>query len=127
MIFEGMYHSHLLQALDIPSVSACVHNRVLSLYNRIFKVESPIRNVCAYLVSQFITTGKSIKHTLVDRVINMGFNLVDIAFNKNTYVHNPPTVCDGHVDSLRYLIYNENYIKPWSEEYVLVKLLTRSF
>ena len=30
-ICKRSHHSHLLQALDIPSVSACVHNRVLSL------------------------------------------------------------------------------------------------
>ncbi len=34
---------------------------------------------------------------------------------------------NGIVDSLRTLLYEDNYLKPWSNEYLLVKLLTKSF
>ena len=49
-------------------------------------------------------------------------------FTEQSYVNpevNP--LRDGVVDSLRYLICNENFIKPYSEEHVLATLLTRAF
>ena len=44
---------------------------------------------------------------------------------KATSHHNMPN--DGLVDTLRALLLCENYVKPWSNEYYLVKLLTRTF
>ena len=49
-------------------------------------------------------------------------------FTKQIYVNlevNSPH--DGVVDSVRYLIGNENCIKPYSEEQVLATILARSF
>ena len=34
---------------------------------------------------------------------------------------------DGLADTLNNLLLQDNYIKPWSHEYSMVKLLTRSF
>jgi hypothetical protein len=34
---------------------------------------------------------------------------------------------DGVIDSLRFLLFSENYCKPWSAEFVLTALLTACF
>ena len=47
--------------------------------------------------------------------------------DKQILCTNQVTGDNGHVDSIRSLIYHENFIKPYSEEHNLVYLLTKSF
>jgi len=42
--------------------------------------------------------------------------------NSSQYLH----TVDELIDPLRFMLDNDNYIKPWSSEYLLVKLLTKS-
>ena len=73
----------------------------------------------------YLTNGTLYKGTLIQRLVTQGCSPVRTAFN---YVK--PKHCritgDGVVDSLKYLIFNENVIKPWSDELLLTRLLTRS-
>ena len=57
----------------------------------------------------------------------MGISPLELICDKTVSSRANPTSDDGHIDSLRYLVSEENYIKPWSAEYKLVQLLTRSF
>ena len=101
-----------------------VNINVLSLYNRIFKVESPARRLMQHLQSRFIFYGKTVPGTLPDRVVSMGESPTKRAFNPQ-YVPKPSvTNNDGLVDSIRHRLFTDNFTKPYSHEHLLVHLLT---
>ena len=120
------HHSKLLRALNIDNVKTCINNSTLSLYNRICSVVSPTRSLCVFMLSQYVASGSLIPGSLVDRVVKMGVSPSSIMVSKPKSSHDRSD-SDGVVDSLRNLLLNENYIKPWCSEYLMVKLLTRSF
>ena len=90
------------------------------MYNRLCSTDSPTRNLAIYLASLYLPG------TIVDRLVNMGADPLPI-INVSSLGPTNLRSTDGVVDSLRSLLLNDNYIKPWSTEYFLVKLLTRSF
>ena len=61
----------------------------------------------------------------------MGLSPLKVAFAKNKLckfdMHDCSNIQDGITDSIRYMIMQEHFIKPYSEEHVLVKLLTKAF
>ena len=63
----------------------------------------------------------------VDRLIKNGTSPTDLLFNNIKTIKRNCSQSDGFVDSLGSLLMHENYVKPWSNEYILVKLLTKSF
>ncbi len=70
--------------------------------------------------------GTVVPGTLVSKILSMNVNVLSYAFNQcNSYL--PSFDCNGHIDSIRNLIYHENFIKPYSDEHTLVYLLTKSF
>ena len=97
-------HSALLQALDIPHA----------------------RDVCIHFINLFITESLIVPGTLIARIVKMGISPTSL-LQCNNKRSSQTKVNDGLVDSLSAILYNDNYIKPWSTEYLLVKLLTRSF
>ena len=118
------HNTALLKALNIEKIEDIVNRNVLSLYNRIFKVESPARRLVQHLLSRFIFYGKTVLGTLLDRVVSMGESPTKRAFNSQ---HIPETSVinnDGLVDSLRHLLFTDNFTKPYSHEHLLVHLLT---
>ena len=121
------HHSNLLQALHVQKVSDVITKNTLSLYYRIFTVDTPTRDLCTELLNMYITKGKIIDGTILSRVRNSGHSPVLAAFNKCNLPHNYHSVEDGVVSSLRYLLCHENYIKPYSSEHLLAVLLTRAF
>ena len=80
------------------------------------------------LMKEFYNGNGLIPGTILHRVVSAGFLPIKSLFTKQLKV-NPDVYCprDGVVDSLRYLICNENFIKPYSEEHVLATLLNRAF
>ena len=90
---------------------------MLSLYNRIFKVESPV-------LSRFIFYGKTEPGTLLDRVVSMGETPTTPAFNAQHVPKTSVTNNDGLVDSIRHLLFTDTFTKPYSREHLLVHLLT---
>ena len=52
------HNTALLTALNIEKIEDIVNRNVLSLYNRIFKVESPARRLMQHLLSRFICYGE---------------------------------------------------------------------
>ena len=56
----------------------------------------------------------------------MGISPSKLAFAYNK-VNTAKDSENGIVDSLRYLIHSENYVKPWSVEHLMVRLLTKAF
>jgi len=56
----------------------------------------------------------------------MGISPASLIFPGCTNSSQPSDIADGLVNSLGFMLNNDNYIKPWSNEYLLVKLLTKS-
>jgi len=125
------HHSAVLQALKIPPVSDEVMHSVAGLYHRVFRVNSPVRELQARLLSRQLVTGSCINGTLLSSLLSFGMNPLSVISEKpnckynfiNSHVDNS----DGVVDSLFYLLHHENFVKPWSQEFVLVTLLTKAF
>ena len=97
---------------------------MLSLYNRIFKVESPARRLMQHLLSRFIFYGETVPGTLLDRVVSVGESPTKRAFNSQHIPEISVTNNDGLVDSIRHLLYTDNSTKPYSHRHLLVHLLT---
>ena len=76
---------------------------MLSLYNRIFKVESPARRLMQHLLSRFICYGKTVPGTLPDRVVSMGDSTTKRAFNSHHIPETTVTNNDDLVDSIRHM------------------------
>ncbi len=118
-------HSHntqLLEAMSIKSVTDIVVRNTVGLYHRIFKVASPTRTMNFYLMSLYLLNGTLVPGSLLERIVRYGYSPIELMFTQ------PNRKCfsgqDGHVDSLRALLLSENFIKPYSEEHLLVHLLT---
>ena len=122
------HHTNLLSALNIPSLEAVIKKNTLNFYKRIFKVESPLLELQSKLLSYYIKTGLTINGTLLHRIINYGYSPIEVmSKSEKIKVTNDLYDSNGIVHSLRFLIFNDNYIKPFSDEYMMVKLLTSSF
>ena len=126
-IGKRSHNTALLKALDIPRISDHVATKTLSLFNRCFKSQSPLTTLYAYLLSEYIVLGQRNKGSIIDRILNLGYSPVNVAFSDSRFRVPHYVPGDGTVDSLRYLVHHENFIKPWAEEHVLAVLLTRCF
>ena len=111
-------------ALNIEKIEDIVNRNVLSLYNRIFKVECPARRLIQHVLSRFIYYGETVPGTLLDRVVSMGESPSKRAFNSQYVPETSVTNNDGLVDSIRHLLFPDNFTKPYSHEHLLVHLLT---
>ncbi len=114
-----------LQALNIEHTKAVIHRSSNSLFKRLCLTDSPTRNLCIHLLDIYMTDGILIPGTIIDRIVKTGISPLSLLSQTN--VRKPLQTEDGLVDSLRSLLLCENYVKPWSDEYLLVKLLTKSF
>ena len=104
------HHSKLLDSLSIPQVKDVITNNTIGLYHRIFQVSTPARDIQCQLLSQYLLHGTLVKNTLLDRVVGMGLDPIDVLFygKRMRYKY----VTDGVTDSLHYLFYHDNYVKP---------------
>ena len=118
------HNTALLKALNIEKIEDIVNRNVLSLYNRIFKVESPARRLVQHLLSRFICYGKTVPGTLLDRVVSMGESPTKRPFNAQHVPKTSVTNNDGLADSIRHLLFTDNFTKPYSHEHLLVHQLT---
>ena len=117
------HNTEILQALDINQINYVINTNVLSLFHRICNISSPARNLCMYYLSQYVLFGILTPGTLIERVVRTGHSPMQ-------YVFSPPASSkyvpyeNGHVDTLKVLLSSDNFIKPYSEEHLLVHLLT---
>ena len=104
-----------------------IDKATLSLWYRIFQVDSPTRLVCSKLLSDHTLYDYSVPGTLIDRMIKMKLSHVECLFRKVI-----PNVIEeehheGVVNILRFLNLPENFIKPYSSEHIIACLLTKAF
>ena len=81
---------------------------------------------CVYFIDLFVTQNILIPGTLVNRIVDMGISPAGLIFPGCTNSSQSSSTADGLVDSLRFILHSDNYIKSRSNEYLLVKLLTKS-
>ncbi len=117
------YNTELFQAMNIKRASDLVSQNACSLFRRICSVSSPARNICLYHLYRYVLSGHLSQDTLLDKVIATRQSPISPALKKSSH-----TECqrseNGHVDSIRILLYHENFVKPYSAEHLLVHLLT---
>ena len=75
-----------------------------------------------YYLSCYLLYGILCPGSLLDRVVQSSHSPISIVFKRPVKVHD--THEDGHIDSLRMLLHHENFVKPYSEEHLMVHLLT---
>ena len=76
-----------------------------------------------HLLSRFIFYGETVPGILLDRVVSMGESPTKRAFNSQGIPETSVTNNDGLADSIRHLLFTDNFTKPYSHE-ILVHLLT---
>ena len=122
--------TQLLNTVNVQKPNFYIQNSLLSLWNRMFLVDSPARRLSEKLLSTYLSKKLIIPGTIIHRMKNTGVSLVKGLFSR-IYIPIPQggndNVNDGVVDSLRYLISHENFIKPYSNEHILGVLLTKAF
>ena len=118
-------HSNLLHALNIPIFSDLLQRNTASLYHRIFKVKSLTGDLQARFLATYLLSGNCTKGSLLERIIISGRSPIDVIFNEQHF--RCPSYENGVIDSLRYLLHHENFVKPWSSKYLLAGLLTKAF
>ena len=115
----------LLSAVEVRPVQDLIWTRTISLFKQIYNVtHQPEPWTCIF----YIATGNITNGSLLSRIIGQGASPLSVIYN--TLDTPKAAIMDennGVVDSLRLLLHSENYIKPWSVEHHIVKLLTRCF
>ena len=112
--------TELFAALGINRSQEIVNHNLISLYHRIFNVNTPLLNLTSHFLSMYITSNLVIPGT----ILSIGLSPVHLMYNKP---HPVKSSQNGHIDSIQSLIYHENFMKPYSDEHLLVHLLTKSF
>ena len=111
-------------------MSDIIKMRTVSLCSRIFNVDSSARDLCVHFLSRYLKEDFLCPGTLVERLVSQNLYPLKAAFfpcKLYAGLKMKQSNEDGVVDSLRALIYNENLIKPYGDEHLLVRMLTRSF
>jgi len=123
---KRQHHTGLLKALGLPTIQHTMKERMSQLYYRLFQKDTPARRLNIYWLSQYLTTRRCPKESLISRILTMGCNPLELMTRKpkKTSILSKR---DGIIDSLSYLLHSENFTKPWSSEHALVTLLTKAF
>ena len=123
------HHTSLLLALDIPRIDDILRKQTVNFFNRIFRVESPLRTLQLYLMNEFVSGKGIVKGTIIERVLSAGVSPVTAALNPGFRIslQNCCGANNGLVDSLRFLLRHDNFVKPGSREHSLVGLLISAF
>jgi len=122
------HHSHLLRALDMCTISKSIKRQSLMLYYRIFSIDSPCRDLCSELLYKFMSTGRTVNGTLLHRIVCNGYSPILAAFiDLKSFIVTDTPHYNGIVDTMKYLLCQDNFIKLYAEEHVLLSLLTLRF
>ena len=121
-IGKRSHHSALLRALHIDRMEEIILRRNIQLQRVILATDSPARRLALFLAAQALASDEPAQRTLSARLHIAG---ISVLLPDAPVVDDPAP--DGTVDSLRNLLWHEHFIKPYSNELTLVRLLTRSF
>ena len=80
-----------------------------------------------FMSRDYVSHNKLIPGSILQRIVNMNISPITAMFGIHSQGKSHILPEDGLADTLNNLLLQDNYIKPWSHEYSMVKLLTRSF
>lgn len=120
------HHTRLLDALRLKTIDDIINTNTQKLYHRVFSCQSPAKELQMRLLTEYITTGICPKDSMIHRLINSGVSPTKTVFKKPQHVPLQSSH-DGITDSIKYCVFNDNYIKPDSNEHLLVTLLLKAF
>ena len=109
----------------MQTIDDIINTNTKSLFHRIFKCDSPARDLQSRFLANYMETQRTIKNTMVDRLVSMGNSPMNIAMSKPK--KHVKYDSDGVIDSLRYMLFHDNYIRPKSNEHLLATLLLKAF
>ena len=122
------HHSNLLHAVRIDKVETSVIRGILSLWYRICQVDNTARVLSNAMLCDYRNSRHLIPGTLIHRVVDAGFSSIKcLSIEQQFTAHRANNIHDGIVNSLRHLVYHENFVKPYSEEDILATLLVKAF
>jgi hypothetical protein len=116
------HHSALLRAMRIDSMESLIDRRSVKLQRAILDSDSPARRLALYMASLPLASLPMPANTLSSRLKRIGSCLLNPV--------SPPETApreDGITDSITNILCHENFLKPYSDELILLRLLTRSF
>ena len=119
------HHSKILTAVNVSWCVETINNCRINLWRRIFKVDSPLSNLCCYFAARYIEHGDVFPQTLAANIINMGAPLILNAFNHKHHRQNVVKVQDDGVDTLRVLLHSHDYNLRHSRPHTPVTLHSR--
>ena len=115
----------IISAMNVSKIENVIKNSSASLFHRICKVESPTRTLSSYLLAEYLCNGTLSDGSLLHRMIRFGISPVECILRKTK--HKSSGVSDGVIDSLKYLLCHEQFLKPYSDEHLLAHLLVKAF
>ena len=121
------HHTRLLDALKIPTTDTLVNINVQKLYHRIFGCESPAKELQIRFLKNYIVNNDTIPNTLIQRILSQGVSPVKVILNKPKGFSRKQNCDNGITDSLRSMLFHDNYVKIDSNEHLLASLLLRAF
>ena len=125
---ERSHHSNLFYAVRIDKVETSVFRGILSLWYIIYQVDNPARVLSNAMLCDYINSRHLIPGALIHCVVEAGFSPIKCLYIKQQFTaHRANNIHDGIVDSLKHLVYHENFVKPYSEEHILATLLVKAF
>jgi len=119
------HHSALFEALKIDDAFKHVTKLSCAFYRRVFGVNTPLLRLQSLALADYMVHRKPVPNTLIHKLCQFNISPVKAAFSK--IVSDIHYTENGIIDSLRYLLFQDNFIKPWASEHVIVDLLTRAF
>ena len=107
------HYSNLLHADRIDKVETSVIRGILALWYRIYQVDNPARVLSNAMLCDicYINSRHLIPSTLIHRVVEEGFSPMKcLSIMQQFTAHRANNIQDGIVDSLRHLVYHENFV-----------------
>ena len=75
------HHSSLLRALEVEPVKTGIDKSTILLYNRLCVVDSPTRNLCIFMLRDYVSHNKLIPGSILQRIVNYEY----ITYNCNVW------------------------------------------
>ena len=122
---KTVHSTNILQALNVRKIVNNVSAKCLVFYNSVFSNATPATKLNRFFLSRYVASGRLIPGTLISNIVRDGYSPMSVVFNKPCKYTS--RINCGITESLHNLLYNETFIKPYSEEQYLVYLLTKSF
>ena len=79
------HHAKFIRALNVASVGEIIKKAVCGLWNIIFMVDSPMRDLCPHFMARYIVSGNICRKTLFSRILNIGVSPLLCTLNANVY------------------------------------------